>query len=223
MSDAPAAEAAPPEVLVLVVSTRLFHELGEFQGLSREPEKYLDVLLKEENGSFLPKDAMEKDPTFKQLIPYVVFRHEELHQQPRYLVYTRTKKQGEKRLHGKRSLGIGGHIESKDATTKEPYEVGMRRELAEEVVTTDDNYKLSKPVALINDDSNEVGKVHLGVVHFADTRTIDIKPTATDEMVEVGFWTAGQLVMKLEEFESWSQIVIQQLLAAGRGTLQPVG
>ena len=76
---------------------------------------------------------MEQDPSFKQLIPYVIFRYTTESGDVLLFQYTRGSGQGEKRLHSKRSVGIGGHICSDDASAASVYDEGMRRELAEEV------------------------------------------------------------------------------------------
>ena len=112
---------------------------------------------------------MEKDPSFKQLIPYVIFRHVGADGRPTVFQYTRGAGMGEGRLHRKRSVGIGGHISAIDAgdhAVGNPYQEGMRRELEEEVAI--DTPYTAHCVGLINDDETEVGSVHLGVVHLFD-------------------------------------------------------
>src|SRR5262245_39080149 len=151
---------------VLVVPTEVFHRLGYFQGFSGDTEKYLRGLLDPAHTSYRPRAAMEQDPSYKQLIPYVIFRHRDASGQTQLFQYTRGKGQGEARLHAKRSIGIGGHISADDQAAVSAYEEGMRRELEEEV-TIQTRYE-SRLVGLINDDQTEVGKVHLGVVHVCD-------------------------------------------------------
>ena len=109
---------------VLVVPTLLFHEIGYFQGFSSNPEPYLKTLLDPTYISYRRRDQVEEDPSFKQLIPYCIFRFKNV-----VFHYTRSKLQGEKRLHSKRSIGIGGHISSIDRDNGTPYEDGMRREI----------------------------------------------------------------------------------------------
>lgn len=120
---------------VLVVPTELFRELGHFQGFSEDAERYLEELLSPEHTSYRPRGEMEQDPTFKQLIPYVIFRHTDDLGRVSLFQYTRGSGQGEARLHAKRSIGVGGHISSCDGDVEglNPYEEGMRRELEEEV------------------------------------------------------------------------------------------
>src|SRR5688572_7991316 len=109
---------------VLVVPTAEFHRLGHFQGFTREIDRYLRGLLRPEFISYRPRSEMEADPSFKQLIPYVIFRHRDASGAVSLFQYTRGKGQGESRLHAKRSIGIGGHISTDDAAVigSQPYE-----------------------------------------------------------------------------------------------------
>jgi predicted NUDIX family phosphoesterase len=195
---------------VLVVPTPLFHRLGYFQGFSTDVTRYLDELLSPEHVSYRPRSEMEEDPGFKQLIPYVVFRHV-VAGEPTVFQYTRGKGQGERRLHAKRSIGIGGHICSDDQTQpgdRNPYEEGLRRELAEEVeIKTAYRPRL---VGLLNDDLTEVGKVHLGLVHVFDVDTPDVYPREA-EIIESGFRSPAELLAQIDQFESWSQICLRAL------------
>ncbi|MBP87861.1 MAG: phosphoesterase [Planctomycetaceae bacterium] len=194
---------------VLVVPTSLFHEIGHFQGFSHEVDRYLDELLSPELTSYRPRGEMEEDPSFKQLIPYVVFRHTDANGEVTIFQYTRGKGQGEKRLHAKRSIGIGGHISSDDEQSDNdlnPYQEGMQRELNEEVaIGTKYTERL---VGLINDDETEVGRVHLGVVHVFDVETPDVAPREA-EIIDTGFRPVGELLQELDLFETWSQICLR--------------
>lgn len=193
---------------VLVIPTRLFHDLGHFQGFHEDVERYLSRLLQPENVSYRPRDAMEQDPSFKQLIPYVVFTH----RGPdglEVLQYQRGGGQGESRLHAKRSIGVGGHVSSVDARVgDDPYQEGLRRELDEEVLVRTATRETK--VGLINDDETEVGRVHLGVVHVYETETRDISPRE-DEMHDCRFMLLEQLRQDREQFETWSQICMDHL------------
>ncbi len=154
---------------VLVAPTALFRRLGYFQGFCGNVEPYLNALLRPENMSFRPRDQVEKDPSYKQLIPYMIFRHLDPASRATVFQYTRGKGQGEGRLHSKRSVGIGGHISAIDAGIEgghNPYEEGRQRELEEEVAVESPYH--GRCVGLINDDETEVGTVHLGVVHLFD-------------------------------------------------------
>ena len=153
----------PPDENVLVIRRSLFDQLGSFQGLNFEPHKYLDAILSRGNNFFLSRPQAEKDPTHKQIIPYVLLTHGE-----RVLFYVRGKKAGEQRLVAKGSIGIGGHMNESDeslfALDEAAYRNGVEREIAEEV-RINTNFE-DRIVALLNDDRNEVGQVHLGVIHI---------------------------------------------------------
>lgn len=193
---------------ILVVPTALFRELGYFQGFSRDTERYLGRLLNADNTSYRPRDLMEQDPSFKQLIPYVIFRYTNTEGRVSVFEYTRGKGQGEKRLHSKKSIGIGGHISSDDASEQDPYAEGMRRELDEEVVI--DTPYTERCVGLINDDETEVGKVHLGVVHLFDVQKPAVRPREMD-ILDTGFRPVEQMLQNLDGFESWSRICLEAL------------
>lgn len=196
---------------VLVVPTERFHELGYFQGFHREAAEYLEELLSPEHTSYRPRDEVEEDPSFKQLIPYCIFCHRDPSAAVSVFQYTRGSGQGEGRLHAKHSVGIGGHISLDDAEAEgdlHPYEEGMQRELREEV-QIDTPYS-QRCVGLINDDQTEVGKVHLGVVHIFDVERPAVKPRE-DDIVDAGFRPIEDILSDLEGFETWSQICLQAL------------
>ncbi len=195
---------------VLVVPTELFHRLGHFQGFSTDTERYLSDLLNPRNTSYRPRSEMEQDASFKQLIPYVIFRYCDAAGSQHVFQYTRGKGQGENRLHSKRSVGVGGHISLDDKCREDavPYAEGMRRELAEEI-NIDTPYT-ERCVGLINDDQTPVGTVHLGVVHIFDVERPDIEPREAD-ILDAGFRPVGELLDELERFETWSQICLQAL------------
>lgn len=193
---------------VLVVPTKLLHELGYFQGFMPDVDNYLDRLLETDQTSYRPRHDMENDPSFKQLIPYVIFRHTDKSGAVSIFQYVRGKGQGEQRLHSKRSVGIGGHISSDDAQSEQPYEEGMRRELNEEVII--ETPYTQRCVGLINDDETEVGQVHLGVVHLFDVGRPAVRPRESDIM-ETGFRPVEELLQNLDGFETWSSISLQAL------------
>jgi predicted NUDIX family phosphoesterase len=193
---------------VLVVPTRLLHDLGYFQGFLPGVAGYLDTLLSPQHTSYRPRAEMEVNPHFKQLIPYVLFCYTRPSGQPSVFRYTRGTGQGEQRLHRKQSVGIGGHVSKDDNHAGEPYAEGMRRELDEEVLIR--TPYSDRCVGLINDDQTEVGQVHLGVVHVFDVETPDVVPRET-EIIDAGFCPVGELLADLTGFESWSQICLQAL------------
>src|SRR5438093_11556227 len=99
----------PPIENVLVIRRSLFDQLGAFQGLNFDPEKYLDAILSRGSNFFIPRPEAESNPDYKQIIPYalLVFQNTLLH-------YVRGKKAGEQRLIAKGSIGIGGHMNEAD-------------------------------------------------------------------------------------------------------------
>ena len=186
---------------VLCVPTGLFHEIGRFDGFTAEVRPYLQVMLEPSNLSYQPRDRVEEDPSFKQLIPYCVFRHagEIFH-------YTRGGAGGETRLHAKMSVGIGGHISREDGDAGEvAYDAGMRREIEEEVDLSAQYQQ--RLVGLINDDTNPVGAVHFGLVHLFELDTPQVRPRE-ESILQTGFAPPSQLASKADQFETWSQIVL---------------
>ncbi|WP_437191938.1 phosphoesterase [Planctomicrobium sp. SH527] len=197
-------QSSAPVEHVLVVPTKLFHELGHFQGYTTDVQFYLDTLLDPSNVSYRPRNEVEDDPSFKQFIPYCIFRHE-----GKVFYYTRGKEQGEGRLHAKRSIGIGGHISAEDQFSgSSVYRVAMQREIEEEVHL--DSGFTENCVALINDDLTEVGKVHLGVVHIFDLDAPKVLPREKS-IINTGFEEPSKLVQQRDQFETWSQICFEFL------------
>jgi predicted NUDIX family phosphoesterase len=196
---------------VLVVPTELLHRLGYFQGFTREVDRYLAELLSPRHASYRPRREVEEDPGFKQLIPYMIFRHRDAQGRQTVFQYTRGTGMGEGRLHRKRSVGIGGHISAIDATSNgngSPYEEGMRRELDEEVAIQ--SPYTAQCVGLINDDQTPVGCVHLGVVHLFDVEQPAVCPREPD-IIESGFRPVEEILADMDGFETWSQICMQAI------------
>src|SRR5689334_5715686 len=198
---------ATPDENILVVKRSLLDELGSFQGLNFEPEKYLEKLLARGNNFFLPRAAAETDPTHKQIIPYVLIACG-----GKVLHYVRGKKAGEQRLVSKGSIGIGGHMNDTDeslfAWDEAAYRAGVEREVNEEI-------KIDSPfedriVALLNDDATEVGRVHLGIVHVF--KLSEPKVQKREAMITaLTFLTKEELMGRRESLETWSQICVDSL------------
>ena len=187
---------------ILVVKRELFDTLGAFQGINTNIDHYYKTLLDPANNFFIDRAAAEEDPTHKQLIPYALF-----HYQGKFLNYQRGKSGGEARLHAKRSLGIGGHINPVDTRNDhlglETYMAGVEREIQEELNINGNHTQ--KIVAILNDDSNDVGKVHLGVVHLFELDTDDVTANE-DSIADLKFSTIAELQGEMHEsLESWSQ------------------
>ncbi len=194
---------------VLVVPTELFHGLGHFQGCNADVDRYLGELLDPKNTTYRPRHEVENDPSFKQLIPYVIFCYSDASAGQSVFQYTRGTGQGEGRLHSKRSVGIGGHISITDATgAGGPYDQGMRRELEEEVAIN--TPYTDHRVGLINDDETEVGRVHLGVVHRFQVERPAVEPRES-EIIESGFRPVDELLADLDGFETWSRICLEAM------------
>ncbi|HEY3664202.1 MAG TPA: hypothetical protein VGL24_13695 [Chthoniobacterales bacterium] len=198
---------AAPHENVLVVRRDLFDQLGSFHGLNFEPRRYLDAMLARGNNHFLARATAENDPSHKQIIPYALLVCGD-----RVLHYVRGKKAGEQRLVAKGSIGIGGHMNQEDellwAWDEQTYRTGVEREVNEEV-------EISTPfedriVALLNDDTTEVGRVHLGVVHVF--RLQEPKVQKRESMItNLAFLTKAELLERRENLETWSQICVDQL------------
>lgn len=189
---------------VLVVPTERLQAAGLFQGLSRRVEHYLPQLLDPAQLRFMPRPRAEDDPSFKQIIPYLVLRWRD-----QLFHYTRGKGGGEKRLAALRSVGIGGHINPVDHRPGEDlYRQGMQRELTEEVVL-DTTYR-EACLGLINDDSLPVGQVHLGIVHVLDLDAPRVR-RREEQIDAAGFAPLAELQRRRGEFETWSQLVLDVL------------
>ena len=193
---------------VLVVPREAFEKVGSFYGVRRNPQEYLEAFLQPGVARYMDRDAAEMDPSFKQIIAYAIFRHN-----GRILAYARTPKGGETRLHNKMSLGIGGHINPVDGLTDNisTYLSGMEREIREEI--TFSGNATQSLYAVINDDTNEVGSVHLGVVHLFELDTEEVAPREK-KLAELGFHTLEELSGSLyERLETWSAICVDALRA----------
>jgi predicted NUDIX family phosphoesterase len=194
---------------VLVVPRALLEDIGDFQGVCTERlEESVARLLDPAAHFFTDRAAAEDDPTHKQIIPYCVFRHGD-----RILYYTRGKAGGEARLHAKLSVGIGGHVNPVDMgegrTGAAAYHAAVSREIDEELeIRGAHDHRI---VALLNDDSNPVGQVHLGIVHLVDLETDEVA-SREDALAELAFAPLAELNGPLfERLETWSQFCIRYL------------
>ena len=193
------------EERVLCFERKLFEELGVFQGLSLDVEKYLPVVTAPSNLLYLNRSNAELDKRYKQLIPYVLILCN-----GKILRYRRGKGGQETRLHGLYSVGIGGHISEEDHglfSNDRGYQDGMRRELMEEVAI--DEVK-DAAVAVINDDSTEVGQVHFGVVHVVYVPEESVAGRRSG-IVNPEFVPIDEAVKELSGYESWSRFCLEHL------------
>ena len=197
----------PVPARILVTPSSVLDRLGRFQGFEPDADRYLSELLAPGIASFRPRPDMEDDPSYKQIIPYVIFRSGDL-----VFRYTRGKSQGEARLHAKQSVGVGGHVDEADAegrATLDAYELALRRELDEEVILGSNG--TLRRVGLINDDDTPVGRVHLGVVHIYELDRPDV--LAREEgLADAAFVTLDELRAHAHRLESWSRIALESLL-----------
>ncbi len=190
---------------VLVVRRDEIFPDGAWHGfVSDHLERHQRVI--REHHFFKPRDEVENDPSFQQIIPYVVFRHRD-----RYLLTHRLRASSEKRLRKQYSLGVGGHINPGDLEGGDPILDGLKREWAEEVVY--DGRFEARLLGFLNEDSSPVSKVHLGVVFLVDGDTAEIKIRETDKLAGE-LLTLEEMRMYYLSMESWSQIVYDRLTAA---------
>jgi len=205
----------PQEEQVLVVEREVLERAGMFQGLTFDVDHYLDRLFVRGVPRFMPRAQAESDSTFKQLIPYVVMTHG-----GKVLSYVRGKRAGEKRLLGLRSIGIGGHVNPVDDAMPlfsddfaDTYFAAVKREVAEEV-SVETGYK-DRVVALLNDDSTEVGKVHLGIVHLWNLDGPNV--SKREQMItQMTFMTPEELQEVRESMETWSSLCLDHLAEMGK-------
>ena len=156
------------------------------------------------HGRFLERPLAEESPAFKQLIPYVVVRDGE-----RVFLMERTDAGGDPRLHGKATIGVGGHVNPVD-TGADPLTDALLREWSEELLADwDPEFRL---VGLLNDDSNPVGSVHLGVVFevAAEGRSLAVREV---EKLSGRFASPAEVRGAWDRLETWSQLVADHLLA----------
>jgi predicted NUDIX family phosphoesterase len=200
------------EERVLCFKRQLLEEIGIFQGLSGDVEKYLPTITSPSRILYLNRSEAEQDRRFKQLIPYIIILCKE-----RILRYRRGKGGQETRLHGLFSIGIGGHISEEDHglfSNQLGYYEGMRRELREEV---DIEAEGAAAVAVINDDSTDVGFVHFGVVHLLQVPSEEIVGRRSG-IVAPEFVPIAEAARDLSGYETWSRLCLENLNAL----LQPL-
>jgi predicted NUDIX family phosphoesterase len=196
------------EERVLCFQRNLFEKLGVFQGLTLEVEKYLPVLTAQSNVTYINRSEAEQDRRYKQLIPYALIICGD-----KILRYRRGKGGQETRLHGLYSVGVGGHISEEDnslfehASARIGYHDAMRRELQEEV---DIEVTKETAVAVINDDSTDVGFVHLGIVHIVEV-TDETVANRRSGLVGAEFIPLSEAVKNLDAYESWSRFCLENL------------
>jgi len=199
----------PREEQVLVIERKVLEQVGMFQGLAFDVANYLREFFVQGVPRFMPRSQVEENPAYKQLIPYVLMSY-----QDKYLSYIRGRRAGEARLVGNRSIGIGGHINPADdmplfdTDFYETYLTAVEREVAEEVSV--ETSHTDRIVALLNDESNEVGSVHLGIVHHW---ILDApKVSKREQMItQMAFMTPAELHEVRDTLETWSGLCLTRL------------
>jgi predicted NUDIX family phosphoesterase len=160
-------------------------------------DAFVDAL--ERDGGYEPRAAMEIDRDYKQVIPYLVLRDGE-----RYFLMQRTTAGADARLHGRFSIGIGGHLNPGDGGLLG----GLRREWDEELEA--DFVPSFRLVGLLNDDTTDVGSVHLGAVYLADAagRPVWVRET---EKLTGSFVEPSGVEAVIDRLETWSRLVFEYL------------
>ena len=163
---------------------------------------YLDAL--RTHGTYRPRAEAESDPTWKQVIPYVV-----VFDGPLMFLMRRTRAGVDGRLHDRYSIGVGGHVNPRDGGL----EGGLAREWTEEIEA--DFTPDFEPIGLLNDDDNPVGAVHLGLVFAAQA---DGRPVAIRERdkLEGRFATWSEVGDVADRLETWSALLFDFLAAQRR-------
>ncbi len=197
-----------PEERVLCFRRQLFDEIGAFQGVQTSVAAYIPRILEPQNNVFVLRSQAEHDPSLKQVIPYVLIRKGDT-----WLHYVRGKGSGEKRLVAKGSIGIGGHIDHRDETLFLDglafYEEALQRELHEEL-RMDGRFR-TRIVALLNDDSDPVGQVHLGVVHVCELTGENVSKGEAC-ITDLRFLSLPELLERREQLETWSRICLDSIV-----------
>jgi len=191
------------EIILGIDRKLIAHFLLQDFGFIKEEDDNYNYLIN--NLSSKEREIAEYDSTFKQVIPYLIIQHNDF-----FLLNKRSKKQSEKRLHEKLSLGIGGHINPIDSSGISDVIVQcLNRELNEEI----DIDLVSSPEFLgyINDDVTDVGKVHLGLVFKATSKSRIFYVRETEKM-KCEWVDKSYLIQNYEKIETWSQIVIDSLI-----------
>jgi predicted NUDIX family phosphoesterase len=194
------------EKVLAVPTSRLWDRIAYVdKGLITEGVEQITALVAH-CGVFVDRPAAEVDPGYKQIIPYAVIRRPGGH----FFLLQRKSTQSEQRLHNKLSIGVGGHINPSEAASGgDLIREGLTREISEELYIAP-GYE-AHLIGLINDDTTDVGRVHLGLLFEIDSTSPDVRVRETHKM-DGGWALIGQLAQSYERFETWSQIVYDSYL-----------
>lgn len=195
---------------IIVVSRELLfdNEKNAFNRfLSKNDVQGEEIFNTFKNYEVKRRGDMEEDPSYKQLISYCLLENEN----DEILVYQRLSGGGEERLHGQSSVGVGGHMNNVVGadSINEVLRVNAQRELNEEVGLSEDRSQNMEYIGFINDDTNAVGKVHIGVVFKIKVKSSDVEVRETDTL-KIN-WVSQDEINDLNHFESWSALILKDL------------
>ncbi|MCG3399111.1 NUDIX domain-containing protein [Staphylococcus massiliensis] len=195
------------EMITVVPREVIFNkEQNAFNGfISNEDKRANEIYETLKQYEIKRRGDMEEDPNYKQLISYVILENEDND----ILVYERLSGGGEERLHGQSSIGVGGHMNDvEDAKTIEDVvRTNAARELEEEVGLSEEACKNMEHIGFINDDDNEVGRVHIGVVFKVKVNKDEVESKETDTLKLE--WVKEDDIQDLSSFESWSALILK--------------
>ena len=190
------------EERVFVVPRASIADSAAWYGIRTDDlDVYVEAL--ERDGRYEPRPLMEVDPSFKQVIPYLILRDGE-----RYFLMRRTRAGVDARLHDRYSIGVGGHLNPGDGGVLG----GLRREWREELVA--DFEPAFRLVGLLNDDTTEVGAVHLGAVYVAEAAGRPVTIRETDKLTG-SFAEPHEVAAVADKLETWSRLCFEFLDRAG--------
>ncbi len=191
------------EQVLVIPRTAIMTDPGWLGVRSDNLEGFEELVARE--GRFVPRADAEVDRSLKQVIPYLVLRDG-----PRYFLMRRTKAGGDARLHDRFSIGVGGHLNPGDGDLAG----GLRREWREELrAGFEPEFEL---IGLLNDDTTDVGSVHLGAVYVAESGGLPVAIRETDKLVGV-FAAPDEVAGVVDRMETWSALAFQHLEAASVG------
>lgn len=193
------------EMILVVPRSDLFSNQNAWQGLNVEAfPSVMETISK--SGQFQPRAIMEHDPQYKQIIPYLIFEHE-----GKFFLMQRKKDASEQRLQNKYTLGIGGHMRLEDLQAGSDLLSWAKREFEEEV-SYQGTFQMA-PLGILNDDSTEVGAVHLGIVLLlvGNSDAISVK----SELESGTLVSLPDCLDYVPYMETWSQIAFMSILKEG--------
>lgn len=193
------------QILVVKRDTLFDGETNAFNGfISKDDNRYKEIVKTFGEFDVKRRGDMEEDPSYKQLISYCIITNDD-----ETLVYKRLSGGGESRLHGLLSIGVGGHMNDvqEESRIEDKLRVNAARELEEEVGLSEADVKNIEIHGLINDDTNDVGAVHIGLVLKVDVDKEKIVNKEADT-IELS-WVKNDVLETMSPYESWSELIIR--------------